>query len=73
MHFGDLPYAMCNFAEPPTLREASYTPFLNALWAILLSQSWRGAKVRSIPLLPLGEKGLGDEGGSEWQCQKLPG
>jgi len=30
---------MYNFPEPPTLREASYTPFLNAPWAIRLSQS----------------------------------
>ena len=56
--------AMCNFPELPTLREASYTPFLNALWAIPLSQSGRGAKARSVPLLPQWEKGLGDEGKS---------
>lgn len=30
---------MYNFPEPPTLQEASYTPCLNAIWAIPLSQS----------------------------------
>ena len=42
---------MYKFSELPTLREASYTPFLNAPWAIPRSGRLNKASLSKIPPL----------------------